>query len=329
MIVRVTVVFVVIPMIISVISGFLVISLRPVYEAKQKQLALLLRGKLLKLDLPAYVRMRLERADDAEYKDNADPLLASRAKFLMSLSVAFAMFLITRIVVIQVFHGGQLAARALAQRTTAVLQVVKRGEIRTYDGATLAYSDLAYRLYAIPNAINQRDQVIRALASATGLPSVVLREKLNQRKQLVLVADHLTHDTAAKIEASDFTGVLVVGSEEGFRRHPLGRLAITTIGVTGLDEDGLTGLEFQYDSTLRGSTGKLIEEVDEFGRPLPFRNSVKYAPRAIQGADVTLTLNARLQEQVERLAFKVCLRLRTRQSRSLLWTLIPEPFGPL
>ena len=50
----------------------------------------------------------------------------------------------------------------------------------------------------------------------------------------------------------------------------VGNMASTMLGFVGTDENGLDGLEYEFDELLRGQSGQVTLEADEFGRPIPF-----------------------------------------------------------
>src|SRR5690606_19384457 len=74
-------------------------------------------------------------------------------------------------------------------------------------------------------------------------------------------------------------------------------LAADVLGFTGLDNQGLAGLEFQYETILRGVPGRHFSERDPRGRAIPGWRSEVFA--AVPGNDLILTLDRVLQYTVE------------------------------
>ena len=72
-----------------------------------------------------------------------------------------------------------------------------------------------------------------------------------------------------------YTGVYFL--EESRRSYPKGSLASHIIGFAGIDNQGLNGIELQYDNTLLGTSGKFLMEYDGVGNELP-NATEKYVP---------------------------------------------------
>ncbi|MGB8908365.1 MAG: penicillin-binding protein 2, partial [Candidatus Cybelea sp.] len=94
-------------------------------------------------------------------------------------------------------------------------------------------------------------------------------------------------------------GVGLKEEETGLRVDTAGRLASTILGFVGTDENGLDGIEYAYDGMLRGQSGRVTLEADEFGRPIPFGAERVVVP-AQPGLDVELTIDPYLQFVAER-----------------------------
>ena len=71
------------------------------------------------------------------------------------------------------------------------------------------------------------------------------------------------------------------------------------LGFVGTDENGLDGVEYSEDALLRGRSGSVMLETDEFGRPIPFGRERVVSP-AEPGSTIELTLDSYLQFVAER-----------------------------
>ncbi|HXB84414.1 MAG TPA: penicillin-binding protein 2, partial [Candidatus Acidoferrum sp.] len=89
-------------------------------------------------------------------------------------------------------------------------------------------------------------------------------------------------------------GIDLKEEETGLRVDTAGRLASTLLGFVGTDENGLDGVEYAYDDVLRGHSGRVTLEADEFGRPIPFGRERIVSP-AQPGSNVELTIDPYLQ----------------------------------
>ncbi len=96
--------------------------------------------------------------------------------------------------------------------------------------------------------------------------------------------------------------------EESRRSYPKGTLASQIIGFAGIDNQGLNGIELQYDNTLLGDPGKFLMEYDAAGNEIP-QATESYVPSE-PGCDIYLTIDETIQYIIERELKKWC-RSRT------------------
>jgi cell division protein FtsI/penicillin-binding protein 2 len=75
-------------------------------------------------------------------------------------------------------------------------------------------------------------------------------------------------------------------------------MASTVLGFVGLDENGLDGAEYSFDSLLRGQSGRVVLETDQFGRPIPFGHE-QTIKAAKPGMTLQLTIDSYLQYVTE------------------------------
>ena len=105
----------------------------------------------------------------------------------------------------------------------------------------------------------------------------------------------LSYDIAEKINALELEGVYLV--KEAKRYYPYGNLLSHTLGYVGIDNQGLSGLELQYDDYLTGTSGAIKYFSDAKGNKLNI--SEQYVePKA--GNNLTLTIDINIQKSIER-----------------------------
>ncbi len=78
----------------------------------------------------------------------------------------------------------------------------------------------------------------------------------------------------------------------------VGDMASTLLGFVGTDENGLDGLEYEFDSLLKGQSGEVTLETDDFGRPIPFGHET-ILKAAQPGMGLELTIDSYLQFATE------------------------------
>jgi len=110
-------------------------------------------------------------------------------------------------------------------------------------------------LYANPRQMTQADKA-QALESLPGILSIskeTLRERLSRRKFFVWLARKIDNDDVQRIKAMDIPGLGFL--KESKRYYPNHHLASHVIGFAGTDNQGLEGLELQFDPYLKGREG--------------------------------------------------------------------------
>src|SRR5471030_2630333 len=210
-----------------------------------------------------------------------------------------AAYLTWRLIDVQIRQGPKLAGKAMNQHSETVDLFAKRGSIFDRDGAVLVRSLPSESVYAVPTNISDPQAVSIAVAPLLAMKAPVLESILREPSQFRWLARKIPHETAEKIRALKIVGINMKTEETGVRFAPSGHLASTALGFVGLDEDGLGGLEYSFNSYLRGMPGKMRIEADQFGRAIPFADATTIE-RAIAGRNLGLTVDAYLQFEAER-----------------------------
>jgi cell division protein FtsI (penicillin-binding protein 3) len=135
----------------------------------------------------------------------------------------------------------------------------------------------------------------RQLARLVDVDPAVLYDRLNGDSAFSYLARQVEEEVAAAVEEAGFDGVWTI--DEPLRQHSSGDLALSVLGITDPDGQGISGLELAYEDTLAGEDGLMRVERDTEGRTIPAgRQEVTPASR---GDDLILTLDSNLQFRVE------------------------------
>ncbi len=224
----------------------------------------------------------------------------ARAKWLFYVLVAFAAYIAWRFFVVQIREGPRLAQRAYEQHLTTVELAAHRGTIYDRDGSPLARSLPSQSIYVTPGDIADPAAAARALAPILGRSAADLEARIDGKSAYVQLDHKVTRDRADAVARLALPGVSIVPETTGIRFVPSGRLASTVLGFVGFDENGLDGVEYEFDSLLRGTPGRMDLESDQFGRALPFAQPhVDVAAKP--GNSLVLTLDSYLQYNVEQI----------------------------
>jgi len=202
-----------------------------------------------------------------------------------------------RLVHLQIFRHADLVARAERQQMRTQPVPPKRGDIVDRRGRVLATSVDADSIVAVPTEIADADVAAKDLCAAlddcSGKDRQMLAEKLRQQKGFACVRRQVAPDQARRVAALNLEGVGFV--KESRRFYPNKELASHLLGYVGIDNTGLSGLEFTYDSKIRGKPGTILVQTD--ARRHAF-SRVERPPTS--GSTVELTIDQYLQHVAER-----------------------------
>jgi len=213
---------------------------------------------------------------------------------LVALVLAFAAVGV-RLVDVQGLSAAPYAALGLAQREHTQLLPADRGSILDRNGDPLAMSAPQKTVWADPALVTAPAQEAASLAPVLGLDVKAVTALLTRPGRFSYLAREVDDTTATAVHDLHLPGVYEV--DEPKRFDPSGTLAAPVIGLVGVDGQGLSGLEAQYNSSLSGQKGRLVTEDDASGRPIP--GGVTHLTGATKGADLVLTLDRSLQYEVE------------------------------
>jgi stage V sporulation protein D (sporulation-specific penicillin-binding protein) len=223
-----------------------------------------------------------------------------RARLFFYACGVVGLFLAWRLCDVQAINGALYAKLALAQRSDTVEVFARRGSILDRNGNVLVRSLPSESVYAVPREIVDAPTAAAKLKTIFGKldPSVVAALR-DRHLWFAWIARKVPHELAQRVHALGLTGIDLKEEDTGLRIDTGGRQASTVLGFVGTDENGLDGIEYAYDDVLRGRSGRITLEADEFGRPIPFGRERVIAP-AQPGETVQLTLDPYLQFVAER-----------------------------
>jgi len=209
--------------------------------------------------------------------------------------------LLLRVFFIQVVWGGTLDAQALSYRTVIERMPAARGIIYDRNHNPLVSNEPARSVYADPEEIGGKYAAREAavLAPFLGVKAGDLVGELSSKRYFVWLTHDLPLPRAESLKKAladaKLPGIYFLPAE---RRYYLqGDLAAQVLGFTGLDENGLTGLEKSYNALLAGHSGRLQVQVDGDGNPiLP---TLRQVVPPDQGDSLVLTLDENIQFYVE------------------------------
>jgi cell division protein FtsI (penicillin-binding protein 3) len=205
--------------------------------------------------------------------------------------------LVAQMVRIQIFERDRYVAWGEDQWSRSVVLAGERGDLLDRHGETLAVTMPNPVIWVDPRLVLDPVAQAEELAQVLGRDPAEIADILDDDGDFRYLQRPSDPDTAAAIEAmEDMPGVFV--TEEPARFRPNGTLARSVVGVTDVDQIGISGIEQQYDEYLAGEGGRMMKERSIDGRTIPA--SERIIEPAEQGADLRLTIDRALQFEVER-----------------------------
>ena len=234
----------------------------------------------------------------------ANKIIPSRILSVLLVIIAFMIVLIIRVGFLQFIDGDRLQTLATSQQTLTETISAKRGTIYDSKGNALAISYDTDKVYVEPSLIKDdtnKSIVAQGLASILELDSNELLSKINSSTSKILIASDVEQSkvdeiTNWKSKLKFSTGISF--EESTSRSYPSKTLASTVVGLVGSDNQGLSGIEYSWDSFLRGTAGKSVSLKDAYQSEIANSNQTYIA--AENGYDITLTIDPNIQSIVEK-----------------------------
>ena len=218
---------------------------------------------------------------------------------IVLLLIIFCFILITcKVFYIQVIDYEKLSNLASSLWSRNLPIEADRGRIFTSDGTVIADNLTTVSLVLIPNQIKDKEKVASDLANILGVDIEAIKEHIYKKSSIERVhpeGRRLSYDIADKINALGYEGVYLV--KESKRYYPYDDMLSHSLGYVGIDNQGLSGLELEYDEYLTGVSGAIQYFSDAKGQRLE-RSEVYVEPQ--DGMDIYLTINYDIQASIER-----------------------------
>ena len=177
----------------------------------------------------------------------------------------------------------------------------QRGRILDRNGVVLADNRTVCTISVIHSQIRDPEQVIQVLTKELKLDETAVRKRVEKVSSIERIAKNVEKEAGDRIREYDLAGVKV---DEDYRRYyPFGSMASKVLGFTGGDNQGIIGLEVEYDGVLEGMPGKILTLTDARGVELENTGESRLEPE--EGLDLKISLDANIQKFAEQAADKV------------------------
>lgn len=235
-------------------------------------------------------------------------LVAKRIMLLFVIITASVLLLSGRLVYIQLARNSFFVGKAMDQRLQSIPVDAKRGTIYDRNGIPLAISVSANAVYAVPNQVQDKEYTATKLSEILALDREFVLQRLKKNTASEWIKKRVTNEEAMAVHQANLPGIGVVENPERF--YPYGSLAPQVLGIVGIDNEGLEGIELFYDNYLRGVRGEAIFERDAIGQII--EHGIKAYTPSVDGADLVLTLDFCIQQIAEKEVRRACLETGSR-----------------
>ncbi len=222
----------------------------------------------------------------------------------------------------QIIKGPELAATAKKMQTSDTIERANRGTIYDRNGKVLAESASVKTLVCNPKDVKENgdmNRCIQVLSPIIGMSDTKLRACLTENSQYRIIKKRLSAEESDAIEAmlnpqlsktkekeaedeqklelkQALSGIYF---ENDSKRYYPYNVASHVLGFTGYDNNGIQGVELQFDDYLSGVNGAVSQNRNAGGTTIEDQQS-EYLTAAKKGCDVVLTIDESLQHFLEK-----------------------------
>ncbi len=196
---------------------------------------------------------------------------------------------------LQVFCSSWLSRKAANQYEKSLIFHGKRGTIYDTNHREMALSIDVTSIVAYPPNIEEPAATSKALNKTLKIDLNSLKQRLTSDRSFVWVKRKVTPKEVKDVKALDLKGIDFISEDERF--YPNKTLAAQMLGFSGTDGHGLEGIEYYYDTYLKGSTCSFTVLKDAFKRGFDAEKSVM---PDCSGNNLILTIDYNIQYLSER-----------------------------
>lgn len=231
-------------------------------------------------------------------------------------TIAFSL-LGVRLFWLQFVQGAELSARAMENRMRDIPVEAKRGIIYDRNGRELAISISASSVCAYPAEVKagkKQQETAIMLAQILGMKEEDIYKKITANTSFEWIKRQIEPDQAQKIRDLNLNGIGL--TEESRREYPKGSLAAHILGIAGIDNTGLEGIDFYYNEQVGGTKGRIIVEKDAKNQEIPEATHQYIAP--VEGTNLKLTIDETIQFITERELEKVFQERKAKRAAAIV-----------
>jgi cell division protein FtsI (penicillin-binding protein 3) len=224
----------------------------------------------------------------------------TRILAVLGIFLGWSLLIIGRLIWLQTFQHAEWAERAARQQERTFNVAPRRGVLYDRNLHELAMTVVADSIYAVPSEMGPDKE--RTAAILAKIVHTEPEDRFTSQKQILArltdsrnfawVARKQTPAVIAKVQALNLRGIYF--QKEFKRFYPDRQLAAQVLGYVGMDDDGLAGVEKDFEKQLHGTPGRMLTAIDARRRVL---DSEERDPQP--GENLVLTIDANIQFMAE------------------------------
>lgn len=176
-----------------------------------------------------------------------------------------------------------------------------RGRILDRNGTVIADNRTVCTVSVVHNQITEPERTAEVLSRELSIPLEDVKKKVEKYTAREIIKTNVDKEIGDRIREMALPGVKV--DEDYKRYYPYDSLASRVLGFTGGDNQGIIGLEVQYESWLKGENGLILTLADAAG--VEIENAAEDRIEPIPGHDLTVSLDMNIQKYAEQAAYQV------------------------
>jgi cell division protein FtsI (penicillin-binding protein 3) len=246
---------------------------------------------------------RLAFSPSSSYSGSEPGVITPMSRFRVFIVLAFLVFWVAliggRLVWLQVFRHHYYVEEAARQQEHSFEVAPRRGILYDRSLHALAMTVLVDSIYAVPSEITDKAETAKALARIVHTDPTdgfttekQILARLNDSRNFAWVARKQDAAIVDRIKALNLKGIYF--QKEFKRFYPDNQIAAQVLGYVGLDDNGLGGLEEEFNDDLHGTPGRMMTALDAKRHAL---GSTEREP--LPGENLELTIDENIQFMAE------------------------------
>ncbi len=239
-----------------------------------------------------------------------------RLRIIVYFLIGYSFLVVCRLAYVQIIDHDRLTELAKGNWDREIPFQEERGEIVDRNGEVIVTNKLAPTLYFMRAQNDNVEGVAKQLAPILETDEKKLLEKLSQRAYLTKLAPEGKNITVE--QANDIQSLQINGLYNGvdyIRYYPYKNLLSRFLGFTGYDNQGLAGIEYEYNDVLTGQDSAIRLFTDATGKTMS--QTADEWREGAAGAKIELTIDINIQQVIERELSQAMIREQADQALAI------------